>query len=147
MFGNYNNYPFPPIRQTNAAMSYLKGRAVSSIDEVKGAIIDMDGQVNVFPDFGHDCVYTKQIGIDGTPIIKKYVVDVTENGAGVPVDRLSLQQAIKPLHDKIEELEMKIGGFRNELNTDDGKLSAKPDVSTGNADGTGQSPRRVGTDG
>jgi len=148
MFGNYNNYPFPPVRQTNMAMSYLKGRAVSSLDEVKGAMIDMDGQVNVFPDFGHDCVYTKQIGMDGTPIIRKYTIDNTvENGAGVPVDQLSLQQAIKPLNEKIEALEAKIGGIGYEYDTDDGADAAEPNVSAGNANGAGQSPRRIGTDG
>jgi len=74
MFGNYNNYPFPPIRQTNMAMSYLKGRAVGSVDEVKGAMIDMDGQVNVFPDFDYAAVACgiAEIGFSGLVLTPKY---------------------------------------------------------------------------
>lgn len=50
----------------------LKGRPVSSIDEVRAASIDFDGSVSFFPDLGNGKIYTKQIGLDGTAVLNMY---------------------------------------------------------------------------
>jgi len=54
---------------------FIKGRVVTSIDEVKGAMIDLDGGIHVFTDFGNHKIYTKQINLDGTATINTYVLE------------------------------------------------------------------------
>ena len=63
-----------PIAMQNAQMSSstLKGRPVSSIDEVRAAQIDFDGSLFVFPDIANKKIYTKQINIDGTASLNMY---------------------------------------------------------------------------
>lgn len=50
----------------------LKGRPVSSIEEVRAAQIDFDGSLFVFPDLAHNRIYTKTINIDGTASLNMY---------------------------------------------------------------------------
>lgn len=45
----------------------VKGRPVSSFDEVRAMSIDFDGSVFYFPDLSNKRIYTKQIQVDGTP--------------------------------------------------------------------------------
>ena len=74
----YNNYYQP--NQPSIAAYYtqpraatgLKGRLVSSIDEARASSIDFDGTVFYFPDLANNCIYTKQINIDGTATLLKY---------------------------------------------------------------------------
>ena len=53
----------------------IKCRAVTSLDEVKAAQIDLDGTLNVFVDAGNKKIYTKQVGLDGTAPPITYIVD------------------------------------------------------------------------
>lgn len=65
MYNNYNGYQVPvPIG--------LKGRPVSSLEEVRAAQIDFDGSVFIFPDLAHNKIYTKQINLDGTAALNMY---------------------------------------------------------------------------
>lgn len=57
-----------PINQINS----LKGRPVSSIEEVRAAQIDFDGSLFIFPDIANKCIYTKQISATGAAILNKY---------------------------------------------------------------------------
>ena len=50
----------------------IKGRPVSSIEEVKAASIDFDGSVFFFPDLANKKIYTKQINLDGTSTLNIY---------------------------------------------------------------------------
>lgn len=52
----------------------LKGRPVSSYDEAKASMIDLDGSLFVFTDIANNCIYTKQILLDGTAELKTYVL-------------------------------------------------------------------------
>ena len=61
------NYPQPQYNQ-----QFLKGRAVTSIDEAKAAMIDLDGSVFIFPDISNKSIYTKQINLDGTSTLRIY---------------------------------------------------------------------------
>lgn len=76
---NYNNQNtfqsyFPPQRQPAGTAPYvgLKGRPVSSLDEVRATSIDFDGSVFFFPDLANKRIYTKQINMDGTAILNMY---------------------------------------------------------------------------
>ena len=50
----------------------IKGRPVSSIEEVRATSIDFDGSIFFFPDLANKRIYTKQINIDGTAILNMY---------------------------------------------------------------------------
>lgn len=68
---NYNGY-FNQQPQQQIRQSGLKGRPVSSLDEVRAAQIDFDGSVFIFPDFANKRIYTKQINLDGTASLNMY---------------------------------------------------------------------------
>lgn len=63
----------PPQYQQNIPTG-LKGRPVSSVEEVRAAQIDFDGSLFVFPDIANRCIYTKQISATGSAILNKYIL-------------------------------------------------------------------------
>ena len=91
---------------------YLKGRAVTGIEEVRGTIIDQDGSLFIFPDIGHNKIYTKQINIDGTATINSFALEkapVQTEQKYVEVEQMnkiinSFNQQIQVLQQRIEEL-------------------------------------------
>lgn len=68
---NYPNY-FQMQQPASRPFQGLKGRPVSSIDEVRGTTIDFDGSVFFFPDLANKRIYTKQINMDGTATLNVY---------------------------------------------------------------------------
>lgn len=70
MYG-YNYYPQQPINYGSTQQG-LKGRPVSSFEEVKAVPIDFDGSIFYFPDVANKRIYTKQIGIDGAASVLVY---------------------------------------------------------------------------
>jgi hypothetical protein len=58
--------PQMPIQQG------LKGRPVSSVEEARAASIDFDGSIFYFPDVANNCIYTKQINMDGSASLNVY---------------------------------------------------------------------------
>ena len=91
---------------------YLKGRAVTGIEEVRGTIIDQDGSLFIFPDIGHNKIYTKQINIDGTATINSFALEKTPiqtEQKYVEVEQMDkiingFNQQIQVLQQKVEEL-------------------------------------------
>lgn len=77
MYPNYNYFPQnqqPQMqnRPQQNQMLYLKGRPVSSVEEVRAIPIDFDGSIFYFPDLANRRIYTKQINLDGTASIFMY---------------------------------------------------------------------------
>lgn len=70
--------------QTAQGPMFLKGRAVTSFDEAKAALIDLDGSLHVFTDIGNGCIYTKQINLDGTATLKTYRLDTPQEAQKSP---------------------------------------------------------------
>lgn len=68
-YGIYQNYQ--PVQQ-QAQQQIIKGRPVSSYDEAKASMIDLDGSLFVFPDVANKRIYTKQIMLDGSAELKTY---------------------------------------------------------------------------
>lgn len=64
--------PNPGLSYSTPQPPQLKGRYVSSIDEVRAAQIDFDGSLNIYPDMANQCIYTKQVNMDGTAALKVY---------------------------------------------------------------------------
>lgn len=69
-------YQFPQY-QNRASLLGLKGRPVSSIEEVRAAAIDFDGSISYFPDIANGKIYTKQCNIDGTASLNMYELKET----------------------------------------------------------------------
>ena len=78
MVNNYPYYTAPsyynPTRYmaTEQPQPQIKGRPVTSIEEVRAMTIDFDGSVFFFPDIANKRIYTKQINYDGTSTINTY---------------------------------------------------------------------------
>jgi len=75
MYPNYNYYPPRQQQQVQPQQQippFLKGRPVSSLEEVRAIPIDFDGSIFYFPDIANRRIYTKQINLDGTALINMY---------------------------------------------------------------------------
>lgn len=117
-----NNYQMQNNQQIGA-MQVLKGRPVSSYDEAKASMIDLDGSLFVFTDIANNCIYTKQILLDGTAELKTYVLqEQKQNG------ETNAGYVLKKDFDKIvRELRKQIEGLKGVLpyDTADGKSDVK----------------------
>lgn len=69
---NYPNYYQHSRPMTQQSIYGLKGRPVSSLDEVRATSIDFDGSIFFFPDLANKRIYTKQINMDGTAVLNMY---------------------------------------------------------------------------
>lgn len=85
MYQNYPNY-FQTQQPTPRIPNGLKGRPVSSLDEVRGTTIDFDGSVFFFPDLANRRIYTKQINMDGTASLNVYELKNTPIPTDTNVD-------------------------------------------------------------
>lgn len=97
----YNNYPYGggymPSQSQYMQPNGLKGRPVSSVEEVRAAQIDFDGSLFVFPDVANKRIYTKQINLDGTAAMKVYSLVEGSQAAPVYVTREELNSTIEAL--------------------------------------------------
>lgn len=94
-----NYYYQPPRVNTNLQQApFLKGRPVSSLDEVRAATIDFDGSVSFFPDLANGKIYTKQCNIDGTAQLNMYELkEIPLNSTGV--DYVTREEFNKAMQD------------------------------------------------
>ena len=121
-------YPYPQqpqypqqIGQMNQPMqpAVLKGRAVTSYDEAKAAMIDLDGSIYIFPDINNRVIYTKQINLDGTASLNTYTLTPIQNSP--PQDpgsndfRQNLESAINPLLQELSALKDDFRTLREEV--------------------------------
>ena len=111
MYPNYYSQTTPqssylrpqPIQQLG-----LKGRPVSSVEEVRASGIDFDGSIFYFPDVANKRIYTKQIGMDGTAILNMY--ELKEMPIQQPQKEIDLSHYVTR-----EELEQTILQFKRML--------------------------------
>lgn len=108
-FYNQNNNQ---VQQNNSFI--LKGRPVTSFDEAKASMIDLDGSVFIFPDFANGKIYTKQVMMDGTAPIKIYELNepIQQNKNN---NFIISEEENKFLKEKVEFLENKIDRLENEV--------------------------------
>lgn len=113
MYPNYNNYYQTanmnqyggglPQMQTQPS---LKGRPVSSLEEVRAANIDFDGSLFIFPDIANKRIYTKQINLDGTASLNQYelaAMPIGNNGSSNQnfITREEFESAISQLKNSL----------------------------------------------
>lgn len=116
---NYPNYP-----NYSQQMS-IKGRPVSSYDEAKASMIDLDGSVFIFPDYGNNKIYTKQINLDGTATIKTYKLDEPVNQPVASVDPSNAGQNTIDLINNLQEQIDALKGQLERLQTGRGERDAE----------------------
>ena len=121
MYQNYNYYPIttnpqvsqqsynPYLRQA-PPQTGLKGRPVSSLEEVRASSIDFDGSVFYFPDMANRRIYTKQINIDGTATLNVYELIELKNETKEGIVLPSMEKFVTK-----EELQQVLAQFRQSL--------------------------------
>lgn len=109
-------------QQQNQPM-ILKGRPVSSYDEAKVAMIDLDGSVFYFIDNANKAIYTKQINLDGTATINTYAL-VNPNGQPA-------QQAQQNTSPDVRETSVTRSEFAEAINTLQGQINTLQDKIKG----------------
>lgn len=101
----------------NQPQQMINCRPVSSYDEAKASMIDLDGSLFVFTDVANKKIYTKQIMLDGTAELKTYVLENNQNKIQEQVQdnqyvlKTDFENVINSLKNKMEELQ---GGVLNE---------------------------------
>lgn len=105
----YNNmFPMMQQQQAQQLQQFLKGRPVSSLEEARASMIDLDGSLFVFTDIANNKIYTKQIMLDGTAELKTYEL-VEQNKAQVEHKNSSNDCVSKQEFDEV------IGKFRRQI--------------------------------
>lgn len=102
-----NNQPMQSLQQ-NVQPSYMPGRIVSGVDEIKVNEVPMDGSLALFPQNDLSCIYAKQWSSDGTINTVRYILDIpapsakqsttiTDEVATAIMERLDkIEKALKP---------------------------------------------------
>ena len=106
----YNYYPQQQVasnmmRQPAMTPFILKGRPVSSLEEVRAQSIDFDGSIFYFPDVANKRIYTKQINMDGTASLNMYELKPIPQNAPAEeeyVTRTEFEQALLRLQDNLK---------------------------------------------
>jgi len=110
-----NNYQMQNGQQMGA-MQTLKGRPVSSYDEAKASMIDLDGSLFVFTDIANNCIYTKQILLDGSAELKTYVLQERKQNETEQNKEISVGYVLKKDFDRtVKELNKQIEGLKEAL--------------------------------
>ena len=105
------NRPSQPQSQMFSAQNFVKCRAVTSIDEAKASMIDLDGSVHVFTDLANKKIYTKQINLDGTASLNVYVLEEDEPvkepqfTSGDYVERDELEHVCNIFNNRIDDIQ------------------------------------------
>ena len=110
MYPVYNYYP--PRQQQQQPQPqippFLKGRPVSSLEEVRAIPIDFDGSVFYFPDIANRKIYTKQINLDGTALINMYefkpIPVAQESTTNTNTDAFVTREEFEETMSKIKEM-------------------------------------------
>lgn len=109
---NQYNQMFPQQemmqQQVPQQMQMIKGRPVSSLEEARASMIDLDGSMYVFTDVANKRIYTKQILLDGTAELKTYVLEEQKqtqtNTNNSYVLQQDFEEAINILTEQINKL-------------------------------------------
>lgn len=123
-----NSYQMQNNQQMGTQMQVLKGRPVSSYDEAKASMIDLDGSLFVFTDIANNCIYTKQILLDGSAELKTYVLQEQRQGETKRDNRNNTQYVLREDFERIVgELNRQIEGLKEVMpyDTADGKSDVK----------------------
>ena len=142
MYGQSNYYyQQPQVRNmdflpTQYQINTLKGRPVSSIEEVRAAQIDFDGSLFIFPDIANKCIYTKQISATGSAILNKYTLyEEVQPTLPTYVTKEEFDVIISQLKTSIENKDMLINQLQSQIqqqHTTQAQVTVMPQVDIPN---------------
>lgn len=115
MYQNYPNYYQP---QQPTPRIQLRGRPVSSLDEVRGTTVDFDGSVSYFPDLANKRIYTKQINMDGTATLNVYELNNNVLNANPVNGNFVTREEFENSMSQINQILTKITSPPKDKNTD-----------------------------
>lgn len=123
--------PLPQPVQYNG----LRGRYVTCADEVRAAMVDLDGVSNLFPCPAEQAVYTKFIDNNGNAVIQKYKLEQEPIPVAYADEKMFAQ-----LDNRIKRIEDLISGVMcnaNESHANDAtnepvKVQPEPNASNAN---------------
>lgn len=96
---------FPQMPQQQLG---LKGRLVSSLDEVRAMPVDMDGSETYFPHPASNSIFTKSIDMNGNQVIRRYVLEQDSN---------DIQNTTEVMQSNIEDMEKRLKTLEDILDT------------------------------
>ena len=103
---------------------FLKGRPVSSIEEARASMIDLDGTMFVFTDIANNKIYTKQVLLDGTAELKTYVLE--EQKQPIVKEQQNVEYVTKQSFDKIiDDIKTSIENMKEDLGYADNEHDQK----------------------
>lgn len=114
---SYNYYPQQQPLNTNQNFNSqylrqappqtgLKGKLVSSLDEVRATSIDFDGSIFYFPDLANRLIYTKQINMDGTATLNVYELKEMpkeELARNIPIDQFVTKEELEAILNQLRQ--------------------------------------------
>lgn len=109
----FNNPMMNQGMNNQTQQQFIKCRPVSSIEEAKASMIDLDGTLSVFLNISNEEIYTKQITLNGTPNFEVYrkAPILAQNDSNVSINIELLNNKIKSLEGKIEALEREVNKY------------------------------------
>ena len=122
MYQQQNSYGYQPQLQPQFSrpqyINFLKGRPVSSIEEVRATSVDFDGSISYFPDIANNKIYTKQVNMDGTSTVLMY-----------EMKEIPAQQEVNNDFITREEFEKAISELMNRVAVSAPVITTTPDVA------------------
>lgn len=97
------SYPYQQYKPNFAGSVIPRIRPVSSVDEVRNAIIDFDGSIFYFPDMANKKIYTKQINMDGTSAL--YVYELVAPQPQITTDYITREEFSLALENLTKKLQ------------------------------------------
>lgn len=106
-FSNFGNQPQQQMMPQQMGMqpqqsAMLRGRVVTSLEEVKASPVIMDGIETYFPLPAENAIYIKYVDLNGNSVIKKYVQIQQEDNQE---QQQPLTTAITDLQNRVKSLE------------------------------------------
>lgn len=90
------------------ARGMVKCKAVTSVDEARASIIDLDGSMHIFTDFNNKKIYTKYIGLDGNAVFNTYILTENEETS---------KNNIYASHSDLEKMRQEFYGCLDDINS------------------------------
>lgn len=107
---------FPQTQQPNIQPQFNQPYngviPVGGVEEVKAHPIDFTGNITYFSDISTGKIYTKQLGLNGSPEIKIYSLD---NSPPANTVEQGIGDALNILNKRIEEVEGRMNNFENKI--------------------------------
>lgn len=92
------------MNQQAPASTGLRGRIVTSIDEIRAAQIELDGAETFFPCPANASIYTKSIDMNGNAVIRRYELS-EDNGMTEKKQEIVDVETFNGLQKRVKQLE------------------------------------------